>query len=76
MLSTYKINSGKETIDTLLLGKDSDSWWKAVGNELGRIDNGIDNQVWATNTIEFIRKEEVPIGRTVKYANSVCYYAH
>ena len=54
------------------MGKDSGTWWKAVGNELGRLANGIDNRVWETNTIEFIIKEEVPTGSTVTYANSVC----
>ena len=39
----YNNQGKKETIDTLLLGKDSDTWWKAVVNELGRIANGIDN---------------------------------
>ena len=46
------------------MGGDIDTWWKDFGNELGRISNGIDNQVRATNTIEFIRKEEVPKERT------------
>ena len=53
------------------MGDHSDSWCKAVGNELGILANGIDNQVRATNTIEFIRKGEVPKGCTVKYANFV-----
>ena len=56
------------------MGGDRDNWWKAVGNELGRHANGIDNKVRATNIIEFIRKEEVPKGCTVIYANLVCDY--
>ena len=64
----------KETIDTLLFGKDSDTWWKAVGNKLGRLANGVDNRVRDTHTIEFIRKEEVPFVHTVTYANFVCDY--
>ena len=52
MLYTYAIRKeNEETIDTLLLVKDSDTWWKAVGNELGRLANGIDNRFRATNTI-------------------------
>ena len=47
----YNKEGGKETIDTLLLGKDSDTWWKAVENELGILDIGIDNRFLATNTI-------------------------
>ena len=46
------------------MGGDSDTWWKAVLNELGILANKIYNRVKATNTIEFIRKEEVPKGRT------------
>ena len=61
------MQGGKDTVDTLLLGKDSDTWWKAVVNELGRLANGINNQVWATIKIEFIKKEEVPAGLTVTY---------
>ena len=53
---------------------DSDTWLKEVGNEIGRLSNVIDNRVIATNTIVLIRKGEVPKGRTVKYANFVCYY--
>ena len=33
------------------MGGDGDTWWKAVGNELGRLANGIDKLVRATNTI-------------------------
>ena len=64
----------KETIDILLLGKDSDTWWETVRNELGRLANGIDNQVRATNTIQFIKNKEVPTGRTVTYINFVRDY--
>ena len=41
------------------MGSDSNTWWKASGNELGILANGID--------IEFIRKGEVLRGRKVKY---------
>ena len=34
------------------MGGDSNTWLKAVGNELGILDNGIDNQVLATHTID------------------------
>ena len=53
---------------------DSDTCWKAVGNELGRLGNGIDKRVRETNTIELIRKEEVPKGCTVTYAIFLCDY--
>ena len=70
----YNKQSKRNTADTLLLGKDSDTWWKAVGNKLGRIANGIDNGVRSTNTIKLIKKEELPPGRTVTYDNFVCNY--
>ena len=63
----YNKQDKKVAIDNLLMGGDSDTWWKAIGNELGRLANGIDNRVRANNTIQFIKKEEVPKGHTVKY---------
>ena len=54
LLHAYHIynNQGKkETTNTLLMGGDSDTWWKAVGNELERLANGIENRVRATKTI-------------------------
>ena len=33
------------------MGGDSDTWWKTVINKLGRISNGIENRVRATNKI-------------------------
>ena len=47
----YNNQGKKETLDTLLMGCDSDTWQKAVVNELGILANAIDNQVRATNTI-------------------------
>ena len=48
------------------------TWWKDVGNEHRRLANGIYNRVLATNTIEFIKKEKLPTGHKVTYANFVC----
>ena len=56
------------------MGGDRDTWWKVVGNYLGRISNVIYSRVRAKNTIEIIRKEKVPKGRTLTYANFVCDY--
>ena len=68
-------NQGKkETIDTVLTGCDRDTWQKDVVNELGILANEIDNQVRATNTIQLIRKEEVPKGCTVTFDFFVCAY--
>ena len=70
----YNNQVKKETIDTLLKGDDSNIFWKSVGNKLGRLANGIKNRVRATNTIVFIRKGQVPSGRTVTYAYFLCDY--
>ena len=35
---------------------DSNTWWKAVRNELGRLAGRIDNWVRVINTIKFIIK--------------------
>ena len=47
----YNEQGEKDITDTLLLGKESENWLKAVENELGRLANGIDNRLRATNTI-------------------------
>ena len=49
------------------MGGDRDTWWKYVGNELRRFYNGIDKWVRSTNTIEFIRNEEVLKRHTFTY---------
>ena len=67
-------NGKKETIDTFLVGSDSYTWWKAVGNKLWRLANGLENQIRVTNTIKFIINGELPSGCTVTYANFVCNY--
>ena len=54
----YNKQGKKETTDTLLIGGDSETWWKSVGNKLGILANGIGNRVQATNPMEFTRKEE------------------
>ena len=56
------------------MGGDIYTWRKDVVNELRRLTNMIDNRVRVTNTIEFIRKGEVPRGHTFTYANFVCDY--
>ena len=50
----------------------NNTWWKAVGNELGIINNGIENGVRGTDTIEIIKKGEVLRGCTVIYAKFSC----
>ena len=47
-LHIYNKKGKKETIETLLMGGDGDTWWKAVGNKLRRLANGID--IWVRPT--------------------------
>ena len=54
LLHLYKKLGKNETIDTLLAGLHSSTWWTALANELGRLTNGIHSCVCATNTIRFI----------------------
>ena len=58
----------------MLVVINSNTWWKSVANELGRLANIIGNQVRVTNTIKFIQKEELTQGFTVTYANFMCDY--
>ena len=64
-------NGKKESLDSLLK-KDPTIWGCALSNEWGRLAQGNKHGVQATNTIIFIRKEEIPIGRAVTYASFVC----
>ena len=69
---TYNNQGKKETVDAFLVGGNRETCWRAVWNELGTLTKGIENQVRATNTIEFIRKGELLRGCAVTYANFVC----
>ena len=64
----------KQSMDKLLNGSDKDIWWKAIGNEFGRLAKGIGNRVISTDTIDFICKNDVPQGRKVTYGNFICDY--
>ena len=70
----YRPDGKKETIDTLLKGSDRDIWTQSLSNEWGRLAQGNDNNVSATDTIEFIHRYEVPEGRDVTYATFVIDY--
>jgi hypothetical protein len=68
----YNNNGKKETIDSLLKSTKRDVWLKALSNEWGRLAQGNDYGVSATDAIEFISRSEVPKGRDVTYATFVC----
>ena len=75
MNHVFHSTTGKrETMATLLTGKMAETWTKSLVNEWGRLANGIKNRVQGTDTIEFIYKNEVPIGHKVTYGNFVCDY--
>lgn len=64
----------KETMDSLLKGKDSKIWWNALINELGCLAQGTGNCVISTDTINFISRSKVPLHKKVTYANFICNY--
>ena len=70
----YRDDGKKETIDSLLDGKDSATWSKSLSNEWGRLSKGNDHGVKGTETIDFIYKHQVPPENKVTYASYVCDY--
>ena len=48
-------------------------WSLAVTKELGRLAQGIFDVV-GNDVIDFIHKSEVPLNKTITYANMVCDY--
>lgn len=47
-------------------------WNRSSANEFGRLAQGVGGRIKGTNTIFFIRKDEVPSNKTVTYARFVC----
>jgi hypothetical protein len=68
----YDANGKRQTVDQLLHGPNSIIWNKSMSNELGRLAQGNDVGIKATDTIDFIYKNEIPNDRKVTYANFVC----
>ena len=56
----------------LLKGQDRVVWNKSLSNEFGRLAQVINGGVTATDTIDFITKEEVPKEKKVTYGNFIC----
>jgi hypothetical protein len=46
-------------------------WMRSTANERGRLAQGLKRGVKGTNTIKFIRREDVPAGRKAKYGSFV-----
>ena len=51
-----------------------EDWFLSAANAFGRLAQGVGNRIKGTDTIFFIRKDEVPRDRTVTYARFVCTY--
>ena len=43
------------------------TWNTSFANKLERLANGLKNRIKGTNTIKFIPKANIPIGKTVTY---------
>ena len=67
----YRPDGKKETIDSVLQGSDQEIWTKSLSNEWGRLAQGNDSGVLATDTIDFVSKEEVPKNRDITYETFV-----
>ena len=68
----FDIDTGrKESIDSLLQ-KNHLRWSRSLSNEWGRLSQGNKFGVKATDTIDFIGKNDVPQGAKVTYASFVC----
>ena len=53
----------KQNIDTLISGPSKEIWIKGLDNEIGRLSKGLPNKLKGTETIDFIHKTEIPVGR-------------
>ena len=53
-----------------------DTWTKAYGNKIGRLAQGLPGRVEGTNTLDFIKKEDIPYERRkdTTYGQIVCNY--
>ena len=74
----YHHDTGEtQSIDALLKGMDSVQWNKSLTNELRRRAQGIGltrlaiEQIEGTNTIIFVKKQQIPNNAKVTYANFV-----
>ena len=57
---------------SLRRGPQKTRWNRALSNEIDRLAQGNIRGVKGTDTIQFIRKEDVPRDRDVTYASFVC----
>lgn len=69
----FDINGHKESLDSLLKGDNSATWWKGLTNEFGCLAQGI-NGIEGNDCIAFILYSEVLKSKKVTYATMVCDY--
>lgn len=65
--NVHRCYGTKETIDSLLDGPHKEIWHKSLSNDRALLDQGNDFETKVTDTIEFIRKSDVPFGKKVTY---------
>ena len=70
----YRPDGKKETIDSMLQGSDRKNWERSLSNKWGRLAQGNNDNVIATDTIDFVHQREVPLNRDITYAAFVLDY--
>jgi len=69
----YKVNSKRETLDSILVGPHKLGWNKGL-KRVGAFGTGNEYGVKSTDTIDFIPRSEIPSGQSVTYASFVLDY--
>ena len=68
------------SLDRLLRSPHAQQWNNGLSNEIGRLAQGVgktrsaEKKIQGSNTIVFIKKHQVPKGKSITYANFVCAY--
>ena len=61
-----------EEYPALIRGKDKDTWFNAYGNDICRLAQGMPGRPDGTDTIHFIRRDQVPKHKKVTYGKKEC----
>ena len=71
--TTGKACSYKKLVTGTVPGQNSKTWSTALANEFGRLANGVGTRMpTGTNTINFIKRDQVPQDRKITYGNMIC----
>lgn len=70
----YDKDGQKINIDKLITTEKTKTvWLRGLDNELGRLAQGFaPNNIRGTNTVSFIDKHKIPVGKKITYVNFVC----